>query len=142
MSQTHDSKLKTLPGGAGGGIPRRGVWKLLERHGVLRAVDLRWCDEAALSVVMAAKGYPGKYDKGTEIRGLDEAEKVPGVQIFHAGTERRDGRIVATGGRVLNVSALGKDVADARDRAYRAIKLINWPGGFCRSDIGWRALKR
>ena len=103
---------------------------------------MRWRDEAALSVVMAAKGYPGKYDKGTEIRGLDEAAKVPGVQIFHAGTERRDGRIVATGGRVLNVSALGKDVADARDRAYRAIKLINWPGGFCRSDIGWRALKR
>jgi phosphoribosylamine--glycine ligase len=112
------------------------------RDGVLPAVDLRWRDEAALIVVMAAKGYPGKYDKGTEIRGLDEAAKVPGVQIFHAGTERRDGRVFATGGRVLNVSALGKDVREARDRAYQAIKLINWSGGFCRSDIGWRALKR
>jgi phosphoribosylamine---glycine ligase len=112
------------------------------RDGVLQAVDLRWRDETALTVVMAAKGYPGKYDKGTEILGLDEAAKVPGVQIFHAGTERRDGRIVTTGGRVLNVAALGKDVRQARDRAYQAIKLINWPGGFCRSDIGWRAFKR
>jgi phosphoribosylamine--glycine ligase len=110
------------------------------RDGVLDSVDLRWRDEAALSVVMAAKGYPGAYDKGTEICGLEDAAKIPGVQIFHAGTELRDGRIFATGGRVLNVSALGKDVREARDRAYQAIAKINWPQGFCRSDIGWRAL--
>ena len=110
------------------------------RDGVLDSIDLRWRDEAALTVVMAAKGYPGAYEKGTEIRGLEEAAKIPGVQIFHAGTELRDGRIVATGGRVLNVSALGKDVREARERAYQAIARINWPQGFCRSDIGWRAL--
>jgi phosphoribosylamine--glycine ligase len=110
------------------------------RDGVLNAVDLQWSAQTALTVVMAAKGYPGRYDKGTEIAGLDEAAKIPGVQIFHAGTEARDGHIVATGGRVLNVSALGKDVREARDRAYQAIARINWPGGFCRSDIGWRAL--
>ena len=112
------------------------------RDGVLGSVDLRWRDETALTVVMAAKGYPGKYDKGTEIHGLEDAAKVPGVQIFHAGTERRDGRLLATGGRVLDVSALGKDVREARDRAYVAVKRINWPDGFCRGDIGWRALKR
>lgn len=110
------------------------------RDGVLDSVDLRWSDETALTVVMAAKGYPGRYDKGTEISGLGEAAKVPGVQIFHAGTEARDGHIVAMGGRVLNVSALGKDVREARDRAYAAIDCIKWPQGFCRRDIGWRSL--
>jgi phosphoribosylamine---glycine ligase len=112
------------------------------RDGVLQAVDLRWRDEAALCVVMAAKGYPGTYEKGTEIRGLKQAAEVSGVQIFHAGTERRDGRIVAMGGRVLNICALGKDVREAHGRAYTAIKRIYWPQGFCRSDIGWRALAR
>jgi phosphoribosylamine--glycine ligase len=112
------------------------------RDGVLGNVDLRWRDEAALTVVMAARGYPGAYEKGSEIRGLENAAKVEGVEIFHAGTEMRDGKLVAAGGRVLNVSALGRDVGEARARAYEAIARIDWPGGFCRRDIGWRAIAR
>ena len=112
------------------------------RDGVLDALDLVWSGEAALTVVMAAKGYPGSYAKGSEIRGLDEAARLPGVQIFHAGTAKRDGKIVAAGGRVLSVSATGKDVREARDRAYAAVDAIDWPEGFCRRDIGWRALER
>jgi len=115
---------------------------LAARDGVLDAIDLRWSDEAALTVVMAAKGYPGEYQKGSEIRGLDNAAKWPGVQIFHAGTARRDGKIVAAGGRVLNVTATGATVAEAQKRAYAAVDLIDWPEGFCRRDIGWRALAR
>jgi phosphoribosylamine---glycine ligase len=110
------------------------------RDGQLHHLDLRWRDEAALTVVMATKGYPGAYGKGSEIRNLDAAAKVEGVQIFHAGTERRDGKLLAVGGRVLNVTALGRDVAQAQARAYRAVDLIDWPEGFCRRDIGWRAL--
>ncbi|HEY1836640.1 MAG TPA: phosphoribosylamine--glycine ligase [Rhizomicrobium sp.] len=112
------------------------------RDGQLANIDLRWRDEVALTVVMASKGYPGAYEKGTEIRNLDAASAVEGVQIFHAGTERRDGKLLAVGGRVLNVTALGRDVAQAQARAYKAVDLIDWPGGFCRRDIGWRALKR
>jgi phosphoribosylamine--glycine ligase len=108
----------------------------------LHHLDLRWRDEAALTVVMAAKGYPGNYDKGSEIRGLEAGANVDGVQIFHAGTERHDGKLIATGGRVLNVSAIGKTVAEAQARAYQAVDRINWPGGFCRRDIGWRAVAR
>jgi phosphoribosylamine--glycine ligase len=108
----------------------------------LHHLDLRWRDEAALTVVLATKGYPGAYAKGSEIRNLESAAKVEGVQIFHAGTERRDGKLLAVGGRVLNVTALGRDVAEAQARAYRAADLINWPEGFCRRDIGWRALGR
>ncbi|MES2472597.1 MAG: phosphoribosylglycinamide synthetase C domain-containing protein, partial [Pseudomonadota bacterium] len=92
--------------------------------------------------VMASKGYPGSYEKGHVITGLDEAAKVPGVTIFHAGTEQRGGDIVAVGGRVLNVTAIGKDVAEAQARAYQAASLIHWEGSFFRKDIGWRALKR
>ena len=88
---------------------------------------------------MAAKGYPGAYEKGSEIRGLDEAAKLPGVQIFHAGTALKDGKIVAAGGRVLSVTATGKDVGEAQSRAYAAVDAIDWPEGFCRRDIGWRA---
>ena len=112
------------------------------RDGILDSVDLRWHKQVALTVVMAAKGYPGAYEKGTEIKGLAEAAKVEGVEIFHAGTVARDGRILANGGRVLNISALGKDVREAQARAYQAIARIDWPGGFCRRDIGWRALAR
>jgi phosphoribosylamine--glycine ligase len=108
----------------------------------LHHVDLRWRDDAALTVVMATKGYPGHYGKGSEIRNLEAAAQVEGVQIFHAGTERRDGKLLAAGGRVLNVTALGRDVAEAQARAYRAVDLIDWPEGFCRRDIGWRALER
>jgi phosphoribosylamine---glycine ligase len=110
--------------------------------GVLKTFDLRWHDDAALTVVMAANGYPGDYKKGTEIRGLDAAEGVEGVEIFHAGTVLEGTRVIATGGRVLNVTARGKSVREAQQRAYRAVGLIDWPGGFCRSDIGWRALDR
>jgi phosphoribosylamine--glycine ligase len=113
---------------------------LAATDGVLGAFDLRWSDDVALTVVMASKGYPGAYEKGTEIRGLDAAGAVEGVEIFHAGTDRRDGRLLATGGRVLNVTARGRTVSEAQDRAYAAIDFIDWPGGFCRRDIGWRAL--
>jgi phosphoribosylamine--glycine ligase len=110
--------------------------------GQLKNFDLRWFDEAALTVVMAAKGYPGDYAKGTRIEGLDEAAKVEGVEIFHAGTLSKDGAILANGGRVLNVCASGKTVAEAQSRAYQAIDCIQWPEGFCRRDIGWQAVER
>ncbi len=103
-------------------------------------VTLDWHDDAALCVVMAAKGYPGAYEKGTEIKGLDEAGADPDVQIFHAGTRRDGTRLLADGGRVLGVTARGKDIAEAKARAYRAVDRIDWPDGFCRRDIGWRAL--
>ena len=108
----------------------------------LDKMSVRWWPEAALTVVMAAKGYPGEVVKGSEIRGLAKAGAVEGVQIFHAGTRRDDGRIVSNGGRVLNVTALGATVAEAAARAYAAIDLIDWPEGFCRRDIGWRAIAR
>ena len=110
------------------------------RDGTLDHVDLRWRDETALTVVMAANGYPGAYDKGTEIRGLDEAGKIGNV--FHAGTAMKDGKVVATGGRVLAVTATGATAAEAQKKAYAAVDKIDWPGGFCRRDIGWRAVKR
>jgi phosphoribosylamine--glycine ligase len=92
---------------------------------------------------MASNGYPGAYDKGSEIQGLADAEAVEGVAIFHAGTRKSsDGKLLADGGRVLNVSATGATVAQAQARAYAAIDKIRWPGGFCRRDIGWRAVKR
>jgi phosphoribosylamine--glycine ligase len=112
------------------------------RDKVLESVDLRWNDDVALTVVMAANGYPGDYKKGSVIEGVDEAAKLPGVQIFHAATAREGGKLVATGGRVLNVTATGKTVSEARARAYAAVDTISWPGGFCRRDIGWRAVAR
>ena len=115
---------------------------LAARDGVLKHFDLRWYDDAALTVVMAAKGYPGYYQKGTEIRGLDAAGEVPDVKVFHAGTRRDGDRVLATGGRVLNVTATGKTVAEAQARAYEAVDRIDWPEGFCRRDIGWRAIGR
>jgi phosphoribosylamine---glycine ligase len=115
---------------------------LASRDGVLKSVDLRWHSQVALTVVMAAKGYPGHYARGSVIEGLDAAATVEGVDIFHAGTSLDGGRIVANGGRVLNVSALGANVMQARDRAYQAVSRINWPEGFCRQDIGWRAVER
>lgn len=116
---------------------------LLAAHdGVLDQVSLRWHDEVALTVVMATKGYPGDYPKGSAIKGLDEAAKLPGVTIFHAGTAMKDGQLVASGGRVLNITATAKTVREARERAYAAVDLIDWPEGFCRRDIAWRALAR
>lgn len=110
--------------------------------GKLSGVSLKWSPGSAMVVVMASKGYPGSYEKGTVIRNLDEAELVaPSVKIFHAGTAfDSDGNFIATGGRVLGVTAKGRDLQEARDRAYQAIDEINWPGGFYRRDIGWRAL--
>ena len=110
--------------------------------GVLLDFDLRWSDDAALTVVMAANGYPGKPMKGTEIKGLDAANQTPNVEIFHAGTRRDGQRLVADGGRVLDVTGRGRNVAEARAAAYAAIAKIDWPSGFYRKDIGWRALQR
>ena len=112
--------------------------------GVLANFDLRWYDDAALTVVMAANGYPGTYEKGTVIRGVEEAgDADENVTIFHAGTRRAaDGGLLAAGGRVLNVTALGRNVAEAQARAYEAVDRIDWPQGFCRRDIGWRAVER
>lgn len=110
--------------------------------GELKHFDLRWYPQSALTVVMAAKGYPGDYVKGSVIVGLDEAGKIEGVEIFHAGTRSDGGRILANGGRVLNVTAMGDTVGQAQRRAYQAIDKIQWPEGFCRRDIGWQAIKR
>jgi phosphoribosylamine--glycine ligase len=115
---------------------------LATAEGQLDGVALEWSDDPALCVVMAAKGYPGAYAKGTEIKGLTEAAREPGVQIFHAGTRRDGSRILADGGRVLGVTAKGRDIREAQARAYAAVDKIDWPGGFCRRDIGWRAVER
>jgi phosphoribosylamine--glycine ligase len=115
---------------------------LAARDGQLKNFDLRWYPDAALAVVMAAKGYPGHYNKGSLIEGLDVASQVEGVEIFHAGTKADGNRILANGGRVLNVCARGKSVRDAQSRAYAAVDRIKWSDGFCRRDIGWRAIER
>ena len=111
--------------------------------GVLDSIDLRWHDQTALCVVMAANGYPGDYAKNTEIRGLDKAGAVDKVTVFHAGTRRsEDGRVLSVGGRVLGVTALAPTVAQAQAAAYKAVDALDWPDGFCRRDIGWRAVGR
>ena len=107
----------------------------------LAHMSARWRDEAALTVVMAAKGYPGAPEKGTPISGVDAARET-GAEVFQAGTTLRDGRLVANGGRVLNVAATGRTAADAQALAYQAVAKIDWPGGFFRHDIGWRAVER
>ena len=110
--------------------------------GVLDRVDLRWRDEAALTVVLAAKGYPASPETGSIIRDVEKAEALDDILVFHAGTKLRNGDLVANGGRVLNVVALGKSVGEAQKHAYEAVDKIDWPGGFCRRDIGWQAVKR
>jgi phosphoribosylamine--glycine ligase len=115
---------------------------LTTAEGRLDGVALEWSDDPALCVVVAAKGYPGAYAKGLEIKGLDEAARDPAVQIFHAGTKRDGNRILADGGRVLGVTARGPDIREAQERAYAAVDKIDWQGGFCRRDIGWRAVER
>ena len=113
------------------------------RDGALKNFDLRWFDNAALCVVMAANGYPGRPETGTAIRGLDRAAAIKDVAVFHAGTKSNaEGEVTAAGGRVLAVSASAKDVAAAQALAYRAVDAIDWPGGFYRRDIGWRAIAR
>ena len=112
---------------------------LIAAHdGVLKSVDLRWHADSAVCVVMAANGYPGEPQRGGEIRGLETAVSDPKVKIFHAGTRRDSQRLIADGGRVLGVTALGGDIAVARDRAYAAVDRIDWRDGFCRRDIGER----
>lgn len=110
--------------------------------GTLDRMTAEWHDDAALTVVVCARGYPGEPLKGTEIRGLEGAAAMEGVEIFHAGTVAKDGRIVANGGRVLNITARGDSVKQAQSRAYAAVDRIDWPEGFCRRDIGWRAIER
>ncbi|HEV2503046.1 MAG TPA: phosphoribosylamine--glycine ligase [Mesorhizobium sp.] len=109
--------------------------------GQLGHMSVRWRDEAALTVVMAASGYPGTPEKGSVIRGIDAA-RAEGAEVFHAGTAVNAGALVANGGRVLNVSATGHTVGEAQKRAYAAVDRIDWPQGFCRRDIGWRAVER
>ncbi len=109
-------------------------------EGRLSEVKANWADDHALTVVMAAKGYPGDYEKGSIIKGLDDCPEDSFHMVFHAGTNETEGQIVATGGRVLNVTARGSSLREAADRAYGMVDQIDWPEGFCRRDIGWRAL--
>ncbi|MEH6773480.1 MAG: phosphoribosylamine--glycine ligase [Cereibacter changlensis] len=109
-------------------------------EGRLAEAQVNWATDHALTVVMAAKGYPGSYAKGSVIGGLETLPETSSQMVFHAGTAERDGKIVANGGRVLNVTARGATLAEARDRAYAMVEAIDWPEGFCRKDIGWRAL--
>ncbi|MEO0937245.1 MAG: phosphoribosylamine--glycine ligase [Pseudomonadota bacterium] len=109
-------------------------------EGRLADAQVNWADDHAMTVVLAAKGYPGSYEKGSEIRGLDALEGTSFEMMFHAGTSQAHGKIVATGGRVLNATARGASLAEARERAYALVDAVDWPEGFCRRDIGWRAL--
>ena len=106
----------------------------------LDTAQANWADDHAITVVMAANGYPGSYEKGSVIKGLDALPEDSKNMVFHAGTTAKDGAITATGGRVLNVTARGDTLQEARDRAYAMVEAIDWPGGFFRRDIGWRAL--
>ena len=110
--------------------------------GVLDSISLQWSDASALTVVMAAKGYPGAVEKGSEIKDIDRAEAMADVIVFHAGTKQDGDRILANGGRVLNVTALGRTISEAKEKAYKAVDAIDWSEGFCRRDIGWRAVER
>lgn len=110
--------------------------------GQLADIKLSWKDDTAMVVVIAADGYPGPYVKGTEIKRLEEANNLDGVTILHAGTMADGDRILAAGGRVLGVTVLGESVSAAQTRAYEAVDMVDWPDGFCRRDIGWRAIDR
>lgn len=109
-------------------------------EGRLAEAKVNWADDHAMSVVLAADGYPGTYEKGSTIGGLSDLPETSSEMCFHAGTSLEDGQIVATGGRVLNATARGASLKEARDRAYAMAEAIDWPQGFFRSDIGWRAL--
>jgi phosphoribosylamine---glycine ligase len=109
-------------------------------EGRLDKAQVNWADDHAITVVMAAKGYPGAYEKGSVIKGLSRMPEDSRHMVFHAGTALRERQIVANGGRVLNITARGASLAEARNRAYAMIDHLDWPEGFCRSDIGWRAL--
>jgi len=127
LPRLEEDLLPLLLGAAEGRLPDR---------------PLRFSLQTALSIVYAAKGYPDAPQKGSEIRGLERAAAMPFVTVTHAGTKRVGDKLFADGGRVLNITALGKDVAEAHARAYAAIEAIDWPDGFYRRDIGWRALPR
>ena len=109
-------------------------------EGRLSEAQVNWADDHALTVVMATKGYPGNYEKGSVIKGLNDCAEDSFHMVFHAGTTEQDGQILAAGGRVLNITARGASLAQARDRAYGMVDRIDWPEGICRRDIGWRAL--
>jgi phosphoribosylamine--glycine ligase len=111
-------------------------------EGRLAGMSVNWAEDHALTVVMAAAGYPGAYAKGSQIRGLEELPEDSSHMVFHAGTAGRDGSFIAAGGRVLNVTARGATLAEAQARAYAMVDRIDWPGGFCRRDIGWRGIGR
>ncbi len=111
-------------------------------NGTLDTCEIEYLDDAAVCVVMASGGYPGKYEKGKEIHGLEEVAKMEKVKVFHAGTKKVNGKFVTNGGRVLGVTALGKDIKEAIDRAYEAVSKINWEGVHYRRDIGRKALRR
>ena len=111
-------------------------------NGNLKDYQFSWSRQTALTVVMASKGYPSSYNKNTLIEGVEKANQCPDTMVFHAGTKCTDGNLFATGGRVLNVTSKGSSVKDAHEKTYTAIKQINWPNGFYRNDIGWRAIKR
>jgi phosphoribosylamine--glycine ligase len=108
------------------------------------SLPLEWHPDTGIVVVMCAKGYPATYQKGTLIEGIGDANAVEGVHVFHAGTtlQAETGQVLAAGGRVLGVTALGKDITVARDLAYKAVAAVKWEDGFCRKDIGWRAVQR
>lgn len=118
------------------------VLDLLHAAAEARLDEMRvnWADDHALTVVLAAAGYPGSYDKGSVIAGLDALPSDSSNMVFHAGTAEREGKIVASGGRVLNVTARGDSLKQAQERAYAMVDAVDWPEGFCRRDIGWRAL--
>ena len=111
-------------------------------EGKLDQSKINWANDSAISIVMASKGYPGEYSKGTTIRNIAAAEKIDGVEVFHAGTKNNNGEIVANGGRVLNITCREKNLELARKKAYEAISLIDWDDGFYRSDIGCKGLKQ
>ncbi len=116
---------------------------LASAQGNLDKLKLKWDPRAAMTVVLAAEGYPGRYAKGTPINGVEDADAIKDVMVFHAGTVLDDdGQLVSNGGRVLGVTALGDTVEDAQKLAYKAVDTIDWPKGFCRRDIGWRAIGR
>ena len=115
---------------------------LATAEGALSAQTVSWNDDTALTVVLAANGYPGSYSKGSLIKNTDIAANGDNVEIFHAGTKRKNGDIIAVGGRVLNITAQAPSVAEAKNLAYAAVAKVDWPDGFCRSDIGWRAINR
>ncbi len=109
-------------------------------EGRLGEARVNWADDHAITVVMAANGYPGSYEKGSVIKGLEALPEDSANMVYHAGTGRSEGQFIATGGRVLNVTARGETLAEAQERAYAMVDRIDWLGGFCRRDIGWRAL--